>query len=261
MSRMDAPMVALMSPYLPGQLWSAQRCSLAQHPEQDVIQGQPNQLTPNPSPTAWQPPEVELQSPAPRCCCRAGAAGRAEGYSLGQDAAALGLGEVLELQQVLGQESHGQVEVVVPKLQWGQSRGDTRGRGKAGDTPGPLALGWSSALTCSSKLSLLRNISVKVEANWLMVRRNSLWVMGSVALPIPVPQAGSNAATALVLPSGIPTDAMRCPATAPHSPGARKPTDGAASRARLSQGRARGVWSCPELDQGAGGVWRGLSEP
>lgn len=44
-------------------------------------------------------------------------AGGGRSDSLGQDAGALGLGEVLQLQGVLGEESHGQVEIVVPKLQ------------------------------------------------------------------------------------------------------------------------------------------------
>lgn len=40
------------------------------------------------------------------------------GDSLGQDTVAFGRGEVLQLQGVLGEESHGQVEIVVPKLRW-----------------------------------------------------------------------------------------------------------------------------------------------
>lgn len=54
--------------------------------------------------------------------------------SLGQDAVALGLGEVLQLQGVLSEESHGQVEIVVPKLQ--RKHGDECQAGGAGSTEG-----------------------------------------------------------------------------------------------------------------------------
>lgn len=69
------------------------------------------------------------------------------GDSLGQDPVALGRGEVLQLQGVLGEESHGQVEIVVPKLQW-KKRGDecqARDRdGSSPDPPGPKQ-DWGSA--------------------------------------------------------------------------------------------------------------------
>lgn len=46
---------------------------------------------------------------------------------------------------------------------------------QAGHVPCSPRRGWGwCPLTCSSKLLLLRNISVNVVANWLMARRNSL---------------------------------------------------------------------------------------